>query len=281
MLADRHDWTSPFTSELGLAITVERALGITVPARATRLRSLLSELSRLSAAMYFLGGFAEQREALLNLFAAYSGQRIHLMAARIGGLAMDASTDWLDELGSYLDGEFDTTTHRDSAEAHAGLGVLENAASFGVSGPVARAAGIGLDVRFDDPYDAYPLGERLPVYDTSDACARILAMCDSLDASVRIARDLIKQLPDGPINVQLPKVVKVPEGAYLAATESAIGVNRYYLVSEAKKSPLRLKIRSASFNNASALASALHGAHTEHFPVITKSFFLVPGDIDR
>lgn len=281
MLADRHDWTSPFTSELGLAITVERALGIAVPARAARLRTLLSEMSRLGAAMAFLDGFAQQRERLFELFAAYSGQRIHLMAARIGGLAFDASEEWLDLVRAFLADEFDTGAVREWARAHQGVGVLHDAASYGVSGPVARAAGIGLDARFDDPYDGYPIGARLPVSTASDVAARFASMCDSLDQSVALARSLVDEMPDGPISVKLPKVVKVPEGTYLAATESAIGVNRYYLVSEAKRSPLRLKIRSASFNNASALASALHGVSIDQVSIVIRSFFLVPGDIDR
>lgn len=281
MLADRHDWTSPFTSELGLAITVERSLGIVVPERAARLRTLLSELSRLGAAMTLLGGFDAAREELATLFAGYCGQRVHLMAARIGGLAFDASEEWLIDVAAFASQDFDTRDVRSAATAFIGIGVLANAAGFGVSGPVARAAGIGLDVRYDDPYDAYPVGERLPTYTGSDVASRINAMCDSLEQSVRLARELVRDVPPGPIDVKLPKTVKVPEGTYLGATESAIGVNRYYLVSDAKKEPLRLKIRSASFNNASALSSALENASADHVCVISESFFCVPGDIDR
>lgn len=281
MLADRHDWTSAFTSELGLAIAVERSLGITVPARAQRIRTLLSELFRINAGLLFLTHRLELRESLLELFARYSGQRIHPMATRIGGVAFDVREDWLADVVTWLTQDFNTDEIRAAADVYTGIGVLENAESFGVSGPVARAAGLEVDTRFTEPYDEYPIGAPLRLYSESDTRARIHAMCDGLDQSLELAKNLVIDVPPGEISVKLPKVVKVPEGSYTAATESAIGTNRYFLVSDAKKEPLRLKIRSASFNNASALAAALRDTPTMYLAAVVKSFFLVAGDSDR
>lgn len=281
MLANRHDWTSPFTGELGLAIAVERALGIEVPERARSLRTLLSEMFRLNAAMLFLDGFAERRESLLTLFEQYCGQRVHPMAARIGGLAFDATDEWLAAVSDYVAQPFETASLRSHAAAFTNVGVLPDAGSFGVSGPVARAAGISLDARYTDPYDAYPIGDTLPTYVASDTAARIEAMCDSLEQSVALVRTLSSSLPSGPVNVRLPKVVKLPEGVAMAAVESAIGTNRTVIVSDATKHPVRLKLRTASFNNAAALSTALVGTDEALVAPVVKSFFLVPGDIDR
>ena len=88
-------------------------------------------------------------------------------------------------------------------------------------------------------------------------------------------------MPAGPINVRLPKILKVPEGQTYAWTESPLGINGYYLVSRGDKTPWRLKLRSASFNNISALPALLPGTMIPDMIAILGSMFFVVGDIDK
>lgn len=296
MVANRHDWTSAFTSELGLAVTLERMLGIRVPPRAAHIRTMLAEVSRLNAALHFLAPSLPDihrpalraRESLLDGIEAVTGQRIHTMFVRIGGIAHDITDAEIDLINAGIDQAASilpdlTGKIMDWSSTFAGVGVLPASAaeSCGVSGPVGRACGIDLDARFVDPYDAYPLDDRLPIYSDSDVPSRFAAMCDSAAQSVRIARSLLGALPDGDIDVPLPKVIKAPESTGIGAAESAIGTNRYFVVSRGAKNPHRIAIRSASFGNASALRFAIDSTDPAALAATVMSFFLVGGDIDR
>jgi NADH-quinone oxidoreductase subunit D len=88
-------------------------------------------------------------------------------------------------------------------------------------------------------------------------------------------------LPTGPINVRLPKVVKAPEGATYAWTENPLGINGYFLVSRGEKTPWRMKLRTASFNNVQVLAELLPGCLIGDMVSILGSMFFVVGDIDK
>jgi NADH-quinone oxidoreductase subunit D len=83
------------------------------------------------------------------------------------------------------------------------------------------------------------------------------------------------------VNVRLPKVLRVPEGHLYTWTENPLGINGYYLVSRGERTPWRLKLRSASFNNVQALAALLPGTRVEDLTTVLSSLFFVVGDIDR
>ena len=115
MLADRHDWQAPFSGELGIALACEKMLGLEVPSRAVWLRTLLAEHTRIVSHLGFLGYVpfrlglsgrtAAVRELLRSQTQGLTGNRIHPMANRLGGLAVDADQVWLDrELSAYDDG---------------------------------------------------------------------------------------------------------------------------------------------------------------------------------
>jgi NADH-quinone oxidoreductase subunit D len=158
-------------------------------------------------------------------------------------------------------------------------------AAYGVSGPIARASGVDFDLRRDEPYLAY--GE-LPVTVVTrtdgDCLSRFQCLFDQLQVSLDLADaclDRLGSLPPGPINTRLPKVLKVPEGATYAWTENPLGINGYYLVSKGDKTPWRLKLRSASFNNIQVLGELLPGALIADMVAILGSMFFVVGDIDK
>ena len=311
MLANRHDWLSAFTNELGIVLAVERMLGMRVPDRAVWLRTLLAEVNRLLNALLFLGaslpspdagsstsgspsagspavpGFRE-REALQAVMEEATGGRMHYMFNRVGGLVTDVPAGWTAHLAAALDGvravaaTMARTVHE--GDLGRGVGVLPAAAvlAHGVSGPVARASGVALDLRRDEPYLAYgSLDVPSVTRDEGDAHARFACVVDQLTVSLDLAAACLDRLPAGPVNLRLPKTVRAPEGATYAWTEGPLGISGYYLVSRGDRVPWRLAMRTASFNNVSALPVALSGVRLQDLVPVLCSFFFVIGDIDK
>ena len=312
VLANRHDWLSAFANELGVVLAVERMLGMEVPVRAVWARTLLAELNRVLSHLMFLGAFPREggasepmavalaaREQLQQLMEAVSGGRMHYMFNRVGGLKEDLPAGWSAQ-AHVTTAQVRTalTVVEESlladpalVAATAGIGVLrpELVLAYGVSGPVARASGVGLDLRLDEPYLAY--GElaasgvlRRVVRTEGDCTARLGVLLDQASVSLDVAEaclDRLAQLPPGPINLKLPKVVKAPEGQTYAWTESPLGINGYFLVSRGEKTPWRLKLRSASFNNVQVLEQLLPGQRLDDLARILASVFFVVGDLDK
>ena len=293
MLANRHDWLSAFSNELGICIAVERMLGMQVPDRAVWLRTLLAELNRVLNHLAFLGasdparqlGFRE-REALQQVMEQATGGRMHYMFNRVGGLAADVPAGWTDQVRRAVDGVREVVPRLAAAvdEIPRGVGLLsaDDARGHGVSGPVARASGIDLDLRRDDPYLAYAdLDVPVVLREEGDAHARFSCVVEQVSTSLALATACLDALPSGPIALRLPKTVKAPEGATYAWTENPLGIQGYYLVSRGDRTPWRLAMRTASFNNVSALGSALTGTRLEDVVTVLASFFFVIGDIDK
>jgi NADH-quinone oxidoreductase subunit D len=317
VLANRHDWLSAFSNELGVALAVERMLGIEVPVRAIWIRTLLAELNRVLNHLMFLatvptptddsteqaatalaGGFGG-RELIQAVMEEVSGGRMHYMFNQVGGLKQDLPAGWLararttiDEVRGRVERDVAPLVRTDDAvrSATRDLGGLpaQMAQAYGVSGPIARASGLELDLRRDDPYLSYaelPTEVMRVVTRTEgDALARYECLLDQVDVSLDIAVyciDRLGELAPGPVNVRLPKVVKAPEGATYAWTENPLGINGYYLVSRGERTPWRLKLRTASFNNVQVLPELLNGAHVADLVTILGSMFFVIGDIDK
>jgi NADH-quinone oxidoreductase subunit D len=312
VLANRHDWLSAFANELGVAIAVERMLGIEVPTRAVWARTLLAELNRVLNHLMFLGSYPIELGAITPMFYAFrereeiqavmeevSGGRMHYMFNRVGGLKEDLPAGWpdrarrvVDAVGHRVRRDIDTLVRGNEIfrARTRGVGHLSRdlAEGYGVSGPIARASGLDLDLRRDQPYLAY--GElpgdvlRIVTRTEGDCLARFECLLDQVYVSLDIAAhclDVLAALPTGPINVRLPKVVKAPEGATYAWTENPLGINGYYLVSRGEKTPWRLKLRTASFNNVQVLAELLPGELIGDMVAILGSMFFVVGDIDK
>lgn len=313
VLANRHDWLSAFSSEIGLALTVERMLGMEVPVRATWARTLLAELNRVLNHLMFLGSYPLELGAITPIFYAFrereelqavmeemSGGRMHYMVGRVGGLRDDIPAGWLgraqiaiDQVRARLPELESLLVGNEILNARTrGIGVLsaEDVASYGVSGPIARASGVDLDLRRDQPYLAYdelfvPGGPgRVVTRQAGDCLARLEVLLEQTHVSLDLAQACIERLlamPGGPVNVKLPKVLKVPEGSDYVATENPLGFNGYYLVSRGEKTPWRLALRSASFNNVAVLAELLPGNLLADMVAILGSMFFVVGDIDK
>ena len=313
VLANRHDWLSAFSNELGVVLGVERMLGMEVPERAVWARTLLAELNRVLNHLMFLGSYPLELGAITPMFYAFrereelqavmeeaSGGRMHYMFNRVGGLKEDLPAGWLGRVSRAVA----SVRHRlpdleslivgnEILEARTrGVGVLAPSmiTSYGVSGPIARASGVDLDLRRDEPYLAYaelfaPGGPGRVVTRTAGDClARLEVLLEQVHVSLDLAEaciDRLGSLPRGPVNVRLPKVLKVPEGDLYTATENPLGLNGYYLVSRGEKTPWRLKLRSASFNNIAVLAEVLPGNLIADMVAILGSMFFVVGDVDK
>jgi NADH-quinone oxidoreductase subunit D len=264
-----------------------------VPDRAVWLRTLLAELNRVLNSLAFLGGSDlgvqlafREREALQAVMEEATGGRLHYMFNRVGGLAADVPAGWTDRVRRALDGVRGALPLLESAvdAVPRGVGLLarEVAMSHGVSGAPARASGLDLDLRRDEPYLAYgSLDVHVPTRTQGDAHARFCCVVEQIAVSLDLAHACLDRLPPGPIALRLPKTVKAPEGATYAWTENPLGISGYYLVSRGDRTPWRLAMRTASFNNVSALGKALAGTPLEHLVSVLASFFFVIGDIDK
>jgi NADH-quinone oxidoreductase subunit D len=312
VLANRHDWLSAFGSELGVVLAVERMLGIEVPERAVWIRTLLAELNRVLSHLMFLAGATSGiepgspgaaalagREAVQTVMEEVSGGRIHFMFNQVGGLKDDLPEGWpsrahetIASVRATAQGRLADLVRGDQAFRAAGTGVAVlaagDAAAYGVSGPIARASGLDIDLRRDDPYLAYadlPASVmRVVTRSDGDAIARYECLLEQIEVSLDIGEhclDVLDALPPGPIDVRLPNVVRTPEGDTYAWTENPLGANGYYLVSRGDRAPWRLKLRTASFNNVQALAVALPGTHLGDLTAALASFFYVIGDVDK
>jgi NADH-quinone oxidoreductase subunit D len=313
VLANRHDWLSAFANEVGVALTVEAMLGMEVPERATWARTLLVELNRVLNHLMFLGSYPLELGAITPIFYAFrereelqavmeevSGGRMHYMFTRIGGLRDDLPAGWLDRVsdavaavrGRMPDLEAMLVDNPILRGRTVGVGVLspELVHDYGVTGPIARASGVDVDLRRDEPYLAYPelFGPdgpgRVVTRVAGDCHARLEVLLEQVHVSLDLAdrcAEVLRDLPAGPVNVRLPKVLRVPEGEHYLATENPLGFNGYYLVSRGEKVPWRLKLRSASFNNVQVLSRMLPGQLIGDMVAILGSMFFVVGDIDK
>jgi NADH-quinone oxidoreductase subunit D len=288
-------------------------LGMEVPERATWARTLLCELTRVMSHLVFLGSYPLELGAITPIFYSFrereelqavleeaTGGRMHLMFNQVGGLKADLPAGWLGRVDTAIQAVRGRLPDLESLLSgneiiHArarGVGVLtpDMISAYGVSGPIARASGVDMDLRRDEPYLAY--GElfaeggpgRVVTRTEGDALARLECLVEQVHVSLDLAEACLAKLgslPQGPINVRLPKIVKVPEGHRYTQTENPLGFNGYYLVSRGEKTPWRLKLRSASFNNVAVLAAVLPGNLLSDMVSILGSMFFVVGDVDK
>jgi NADH-quinone oxidoreductase subunit D len=165
-----------------------------------------------------------------------------------------------------------------------GIGVIsqEMCRKYGAVGPVMRGSGVAYDVRRAEPYSAYPEFDfDIPVYDEGDSMARYMVRMEEMEQSLRIIEQALDKLPDGEVNVKVPRVIKVPPGDYCYAVEAARGRFTVRLVSNGKPIPYRLKLRTPSFTNLSLYEEASQGMMLADALALMGSLDLVIPDIDR
>ena len=233
-----------------------------------------------------------EREDIQHLMESATGGRLHFSYTRVGGLKEDlprgflaASAQMTKTIRVRVDEYRDLLTGNEIFQARTkGVGVLppDVAIDFGVTGPTLHATGVPEDARVTEPYGVYgQLDVPVPTYTSGDSYDRFMVLLERIDASCHIIDQALGRITAGPINQKLPKVVKAPEGEIYVRTENPLGQCGYYLVSDGKKNPWRLKMRTPSFSNVQMVPYLLEGALLSDMIAVLGSVFFVVGDVDR
>jgi NADH-quinone oxidoreductase subunit D len=327
---DRMDYLSPLSANVGFALAVEGLLGIEVPARCQVLRVICCELARVGSHLVWLGTSAldlgaatvffhtfKDREWHYDLIEDLTGARLTTSYTRVGGVAHDATADWLLRLRAFVDAmpnridDYEALLTKNTIwlKRTQGVGRLtaKEALSFGVTGPVLRASGVGYDVRKAKPYSGYQnYGFEIPVGTEGDVYDRYLVRIEEMRQSISILDQALKAIPEGPVNVDDPKIFlpvkskvltsmeelihqfmivtegfSCPAGEIYVATEVPKGELGFYIVSEGGKSPYRCRIRSSAFNNLASLKHQVEGELVADVVACIGSIDPVMGEVDR
>ena len=306
LLTDRMDYVAAATNNLGYCQTVEKLMRIEVPRRARYVRTLLAELQRIASHCLWLGTHAmdigamtvllyafREREFVLDLFEEFCGARLTYNSMRIGGLPLDVPPGWDRKVLSFCDlmegklNDYETllTNNRIWLKRTRDVGVIsaDEAIGLGLCGPPLRGSGVPRDVRKDEPYAAYdelefnvPLGSRGDTYD------RYLIRMDEFRESIRLIRQAVEGLPEGPIMGKVPRLLKPPAGETYHAIESPKGELGYFIVSDGKSTnPYRFRVRPPSFCNLQGLKRLVTGHLVADVVALIGTIDIVLGEVDR
>jgi NADH-quinone oxidoreductase subunit D len=303
---DRMDYVAAATNNQGFVVTMEKLLGIKIPPRAAYIRMMLAEMQRLASHLVWLATHAvdlgaitpffynfRERDSILDLFEAYCGARLTLNTMKIGGLPYELPDGWTDQLAKLMDAfpgridEYETllTENRIWKKRTVGVGVIsaEEAISYGLTGPPLRGSGVRWDIRKVFPYDRYDeVDFDVPIGTKGDTYDRYVLRIEEMRQSVRIIKQCLDKLPDGPVIAKVPKVVKSTEGMVYGSVEAPKGELGYFIVATEKGTkPYRCHVRPPSFINLQALPHMVHGSLVSDLVAVIGTLDIVLGEIDR
>lgn len=304
-LMDRGDYVSGIHGELAFALAAEKLMEVEVPRKAHWLRSLLSEINRIASHLIWYGTFGldtgamgqflyamRERETLVDILEAVTGQRMMFNYVRPGGVLADLPVGvdakiraFLDTFDMYLD-EYDQLLGGNEIfqKRVQGIGVIgkETALAFGLTGANLRASGVDFDVRKVMPYAAYPeLDFEVPLGTTGDAWDRYKVRMGEMRQAARMMRQLIDGMPEGPHIAKVPKVIRPAEGEVYASVESSRGETGIHLVSDGSDKPYRMHYRGPSLYALQALEDVLPGHLLADVVMIIGSTDVMLGETDR
>jgi len=302
----RVDYLSGMIYNLGYCQAIEKILEIEVPERAIFIRVIANELNRVASHLLWFGTFLldlggitpflysfDDREEILDILDQVTGSRLTYCYGRFGGVTWDVDENFLarttaflarirDRLGMYKQLVTDNIILR---ERCTGVGVVSTALakSYGVTGPSLRASGVAYDVRKAEPYGGYDRFDfEVPVLHEGDTMARFHIRIREIEESCKIIEQAIKGIPEGDIlPKKMPKRFKLPEGEFYFAVESARGHFGMYIVGDGSDIPVKLKLRTPSFSNLSAMPETLAGTMLADTIAIVGSIDVVMPEIDR
>lgn len=304
-LVSRMDWLSNLQNELGMWMAVEKLMEVEVPPRAQYMRVLMAEVNRILNHLMFFASFGAELGAITPTFYAFreredlqaameqaTGGRMHFGYLRCGGMKEDVPRGFLPAVLAAVRNIMDKASDYENLligneifkQRTVGVGILDKevALNYGVSGPIARGSGIDFDVRKDEPYLCYDQFDfSVPTGENGDCFDRFWVLMQEIAESAKIVEQCIEGMPSGPILGKVPRVVQAPEGQVYVRHENSLGELGYYLISDGDRRPYRMKIRTPSYNNVSALPPVLQGTLVSDMIAILGSFFFVLGDIDR
>ncbi len=329
-LTDRMDYLAPLIYNCAYAMAVEKMMGIEVTERCRVVRLILMEMDRIFSHLLWIGTTAidvgaftvflytfQERERIYSLHEALTGARITTSATRIGGMMADLPAGWTDALRHFvrtlprtLDEVETLLTHNNlwvGRNRDVGVMSAQDAVNYGLTGPNLRASGVPYDVRKDRPYYDYETYDfDVPVGEHGDCYDRYLCRMEEMRQSLRILEQALDRLPEGPINVDDPRVilpgktdlmsdmesmihhfklvmegVQAPVGESWFSVESSKGELGMYVVSDGGSKPVRWRVRGPSFINISALPKMVEGQLLADVIAVNASLDIVLGEIDR
>jgi NADH-quinone oxidoreductase subunit D len=303
---DRCDYVSGTHTELAYMLALEELLGIESTPKADYLRVIFSELVRITshhtwlaaagldtgALTPFLYAFID-REKILDFLETVTGGRMMFNYFRPGGVKDDIQPQVAAELAEYLrtfykgmdDCEGLLTENEIFRSRTRGIGVIppDVIRDYCVTGPMARASGVDIDLRRDEPYAAYDrIPTRVALTESGDTFDRYVVRIAEMRESARLALEALEGLPEGPhVTEGVPRVLRPPAGASYRKVESPRGELGVLLVSDGSAQPWRLKVRSPAFSNLHSSPYALEGCRIGDVVAVLGSVDVVMGEIDR
>ncbi len=313
-IASKTDYVAAMSSELAYVMAAEKIAQFEVPKRAQYLRVMVNELQRIASHCLWLGTWCldmggalgggtsiflyciRERELVLDLFESLSGARLLYGFHQVGGVRYDVPAEWagqcratMNTIEQRLD-EYEQMLHDNAffEMRTRGVGVIssELAQDVGVCGPLLRASGVDFDLRRDQPYSSYEdFKFKVPVATEGDCHARYRVRMVEFRESIKIVRQVLDSLPEGPISsrpgVKSLGQVRVPKGEAYARVEGPRGEVGCYLVADGTNKPYRMKWRGASFSNLAVLPYILPGVTVADVVAIMGSVDPVFGEVDR
>jgi len=269
---------------------VEEIAGLELPRRAAYIRTLIAELERVHSHLLWLGvagheiGFDtllmytwRDRELVMDLLAELTGNRVHYGLNTVGGVRRDISPEQIPSILKVVDALEERTkyyielamTEETLAQRLSGIGKLskEDAVLLGAVGPTARASGVDRDTRRDDPYAAYgELQFQVVTDDRCDVFGRTVVRLGELMQTYSMIRQLVKQMPDGPITVKAP--LRIPAGEAVSRYEAPRGEDVHYVKANGTDKPERVKIRAPTLANTQSVAKMLEDGYLADLPIV-------------
>jgi len=329
-LTDRVNYLDPLANNLGYSLAVEKLLGLEIPEKGQWLRVVLAELSRLNSHLIWLGTHAmdigaltmflycwREREEILRIFEAVSGQRMMTSYIRIGGVTMEPPLDFFSRVQEFIRtlpekiDEYSNLLTGNPIFRNRLMGVGRisgaDAIALGVSGPPLRASGVDVDLRRDMPYSSYEKFQfHVPTSTGGDCWARYEVRLIEMRESIKIIQQALDGMPEGPVKADAPKIVlpdrekmktqmealihhfkivtegfNVPAGEVYQGIECGHGMMGYHVVSDGTAKPYRVHMRYPSFATLQALEAMCKGQMIADVVAVIGSIDIVLGEIDR
>jgi NADH-quinone oxidoreductase subunit D len=302
---DPMDYMSSMHNEHAPAIAFEKLYGIRAPRRAEYIRALVVELNRVFSHGLMMGflaldmggltpilyGFIN-RDETVELLAAISGQRMLFNFFRVGGVNWDVSDEFISRLSTWRgnvgkstsDNEALITENEIFTARTKGMGILsgERAIALGVSGPNLRASGVPFDVRKAHPYSIYDeLEFEVITHHAGDVYARYLQRIAEIKQSLHLIDQIVDKMPHGPVQAQVPGIIRPKPGRAYGAVESPRGLYSVYAISDGGPNPYRFRMRDPSFISLQVMPVLMPGHLIADTMAIMASLDPIMGGVDK
>jgi NADH-quinone oxidoreductase subunit D len=302
---DPMDYLASMHNEHAPAIAFEKLYGIRAPRRAEYIRALVVELNRVFSHGLMIGFLALDmggltpilysfinRDEVVDLLSAISGQRMLFNFFRVGGVNWDTNDEFLSRLGTWHGNVLKTIgdnerliTENEIFKARTkGMGILtgRQAIAYGVTGPNLRASGIPFDVRKAHPYSIYDeLEFDVVTQPGGDMYARYLQRIAEIKQSLHLIDQIMDKMPHGPVQAQVPGIIRPKPGRAYAAIESPRGLYSVYAISDGGPTPYRFRMRDPSFITLQVMPMLMPGHLIADTMAIMASFDPVMGGVDK